>query len=347
MKFDFSGSHNEWDPLEEVILGTTTNAQIPQLKRDQLAIEYPELIGKEVMPNKVFPQHILEETEEDLLALSKLLTSLGIKVRRPEDINFKEKIKTPDWETDGFYNYCPRDSMLVVGDKIIEAPMTLRSRLFDQYAYKKLLVEYLNEGANWLSAPKPRLLDETYSFENKDKALNNLEPIFDAANILRAGRDLFYLISNTGNELGAKWLQRILGNEYKVHVCRDVYNGIHIDSTISLLRPGLVLLNPERVNMSNIPEPLKSWDKIWCPEMLDNNVYDTPPLSSKWIGMNLLMLSPKLALVDKKQIPLIKELKKNGIEALDFNLRNSRILGGGFHCVTLDTKRKGSLENYF
>jgi len=28
-------------------------------------------------------------------------------------------------------------------------------------------------------------------------------------------------------------------------------------------------------------------------------------------------------------------------------MRQARTLSGGFHCVTLDTKRKGTLESYF
>jgi glycine amidinotransferase/scyllo-inosamine-4-phosphate amidinotransferase 1 len=28
-------------------------------------------------------------------------------------------------------------------------------------------------------------------------------------------------------------------------------------------------------------------------------------------------------------------------------MRQARSMSGGFHCATLDTKRKGNLENYF
>lgn len=34
--------------------------------------------------------------------------------------------------------------------------------------------------------------------------LGETEPVFDAANVLRAGRDLYYLVSGSGNELGAR-----------------------------------------------------------------------------------------------------------------------------------------------
>jgi N-dimethylarginine dimethylaminohydrolase len=44
---------------------------------------------------------------------------------------------------------------------------------------------------------------------------------------------------------------------------------------------------------------------------------------------------------------LIKLLEKNGLDVLPLKLRHSRMMGGGFHCVTLDIRRKGTLERYF
>ncbi len=204
----------------------------------------------------------------------------------------------------------------------------------------------MKSGSKWVAAPKPRLTDKVY-VENEKLSLANLEPIFDAANILRAGRDLFFLISDSGNELGLEWLQTFLGDEYRVHPCRDLYSGVHIDSTIALLRPGLALVNPARVTDKNLPELLKKWDIIEAPEMADYSYSDLPTLSSVWLGMNLLMLSPTLAVVDKHQTKLIKQLEKNGIDTIPLQLRHGRTLGGGFHCITLDVRRKGSLEDYF
>ena len=63
--------------------------------------------------------------------------------------------------------------------------------------------------------------------------------------------------------------------------------------------------------------------------------------------MNILMVNPNLAIVDKKQAKLIRVLEKSKIDVIPLQLRHSRTLGGGFHCVTLDIKRKGGLEDYF
>lgn len=341
-------SYNEWDPLEEVIVGTVKKAQMPHRDKGQLMVEFFGCSNPADIPTGQFEQRVIEETEEDLDGLVKTLKKLGIKVKRPQVVNHSDWFSTPDWKSDGFYNYCPRDVFLVVGDSIIEAPMTLRCRYFEPNAYKHILVEYLKRGAKWISAPKPRLLDDSYNkTDDEFLVLSNFEPIFDAANVIRAGKDLFFLISSTGNELGCQWLQNYLGSLYRVHPCRNLYSSIHIDSTISLLRPGLALLNPERVNSNNLPKSLEKWNKIWCPELVDTGYSGKHAYSSIWVGMNILMINQHLAIVDKKQIKLINILERNKINVIPLQLRHSRTLGGGFHCVTLDVKRKGNLEDYF
>ena len=89
------------------------------------------------------------------------------------------------------------------------------------------------------------------------------EILFEAANTVRMGKDLLYLVSSSGNYKGAKWLQSVLGNDYKVHVTDSLYRASHLDSTVLCLRPGLVLLNSKRANPKNLPKIFEKWDKIW------------------------------------------------------------------------------------
>lgn len=341
--------HTEWDPLKEIIVGTAIDARIPCQDKGLFSLEYRTYYSSQAeIPSGKYSQRIINETEEDLCTLVNVLKKMDIKVRRPQATDHAKTFKTPDWESDGLYNYCPRDLLLAVGNTIIEAPMPLRCRFLETFAYKNVLIEYMKSGSRWISAPKPRLIDNMYNASDPSKsALNNYEPVFDAANVLRVGKDLLYLISNTGNELGCQWLQNTLGSEYKIHPCYDLYAETHIDSTITLLRPGLVLLNPERVNERNIPPLLKNWDVIWAPEMVDTGFSGEKPYASVWVGMNFLMVNPSLAIIDKHQIPLIKLMEKQKIDVIPLQLRHCRTLGGGFHCVTLDVRRNGKLEDYF
>jgi N-dimethylarginine dimethylaminohydrolase len=132
---------------------------------------------------------------------------------------------------------------------------------------------------------------------------------------------------------------------------KDVYFGSHIDSTLVALRPGLVLANPERLSMDTIPEFLKDWEIIFSPAM-ENQERHSPEylqqaIGSEWIDMNLFSVGPGTVVVDSYQTGLIGLLESKGLEVIPLTLRHSRMMGGGFHCVTLDTRRRGTMESYF
>ena len=332
--------NNEWGKLREVFVGTIDNANMPKHGVDLHAINYAD---KETIPYREqgrFDDLVYEETQEDLDNLVRLLNDVGVKVRRPTPITTDCHISNGHWFTDQYYTFCPRDTVTVIGNTILEAPMTLRSRQFETYCFRDQFIKYMKEGARWVSAPKPLLNDDSYQRDDLTKlTLTEREPVFDAANILRSNNDILYLVSNTGNKLGAKWLQNLLGDEYRVHILENMYSYSHLDSTIALLREGLCLLNPERINESNMPEMLKSWDKIWSPPMVDIG-YHKVERASVWVGINLLSVDENTVIVDNRQTELIKELKKYNIEALDCKLRHSRTLGGSFHCVTADMIRE-------
>jgi N-dimethylarginine dimethylaminohydrolase len=343
-------SCNEWDPLEEVIVGNPLHARFPTADPSTHLAEFPDRSLDEI-PRGPFPQRIIEETEEDLDRFCSLLESQGVTVRRPDTWAHSASFSTVDWEAQGYYNYCPRDVLLVVGDQIIETPNVIRSRAQETFSYRELLVEYLRSGARWYSAPRPRLLDSLFDVDLDRPTPRNDEPAFDAANVLRLGQDLIYLVSSTGNRLGGQWLQTILGETYRVHFLDDVYYGSHIDSTLVALRPGLLLCNPARVSDQTLPAVLKQWEVIYSPPMEATERHDADyrakSIGSNWIDMNLFSINPDLVVVDRDQTALIRLLERHDLDVAPLKLRHGKMLGGGFHCTTLDVRRTGSLQSYF
>ena len=339
--------YSEWDPLEEVIVGRADNAQIARRDKGLYSVEYRDLGSPDQIPSGLYPEKCIEETKEDLEILVSEFEKLGIIVRRPEVFDHSKISATPDWQTDGQFNYCPRDLFVCVGDTIIEAPMTLRARQNETISFKEIMLDYLRSGARWFSAPRPRLTASFYHVPEKDweLAIGEQEPVFDAANVLRIGRDILYLVSDSGNKLGAQWLQNILGSEYRVHACDNIYTGTHIDTTLTLVKPGLIVANPERVNKDNLPSIFSGWDVIYLNDVYDIG-YTNIPYASHWIGINFMMINQNLAVVDKNQTALIRELAKRDVDVLPLQLRHARTMGGGFHCVTLDVRRRGKLEDY-
>ena len=343
-------SCNEWDQLEEVIVGNPLRARFPAADLSTQLAEFPGRPLSEI-PQGPIPQQIIEETEEDLNAFVEVLEKLDVTVKRPETWPHEAKFSTIHWESEGYYNYCPRDILLVIGDRIIETPNVIRSRAQETFSYRSMMVDYLKSGAKWYSAPRPMLMDSLFEVDPDKPTPRNDEPAFDAANVLRLGQDLIYLVSGTGNELGGQWLQTVLGDEFRVHFLKDVYYGSHIDSTFVALRPGLMLCNPDRLTDETLPEILKQWEVIYSPPMESTQEFDADYLSksigSKWIDMNIFSINPELVVVDRDQAALIKLLEKKGIDVIPLKLRHSKMLGGGFHCTTLDTRRKGTLQRYF
>jgi glycine amidinotransferase/scyllo-inosamine-4-phosphate amidinotransferase 1 len=333
---------NEWGNLKEIIVGSALNARVPTIGDKCLhAIDYAHLSDEEFKnrPSGFYPKQLIEETQEDLDNIAKTLTSLGIKVHRPIDKDFSETIKTDNWEVDGYYNYCPRDTMLVINDKVISTPMTLRHRSNESETCKPLF-----DSDSWVDAPKPKLLDSIYQRDDLNiPTLLNGEPVFDAANVIKHNNDLLYLISNTGNKDGARWLREYcqinFGKEYKVHEVEDVYAYIHVDTTFVFLREGLVLLNPSRVFQHNIPHFLKDFDKIWAPEPFPTKVMEDWCPASPWLGMNILPINKNLVIVEEHQYMLMRELEKWGIDSIPVKMRHARTFSGGPHCVTLDVVR--------
>lgn len=348
-------SYNEWDPLEEVIVGVAEGAVIPPWHIALKAIapkKYWHLFRKS--GGKPFPQETISAASAELETFCQLLSAEGVTVRRPLAIDQQHPYSTMDWATpSGLYQAMPRDLLLVIGDEIIEAPLAWRSRYLEVNAYRPLLKEYFKRGARWCAAPRPELKDSFYHIEYSKTAPDELcpyvigeeEPTFDAADFTRCGKDIFVQKSNVTNSFGIAWLQRHLGEKYRIHILKfNDSHPMHIDATFVPLAPGHLLVNPERVH--NIDPMFKSWNIIQAPPSCipaDHPLY----MSSSWLSMNIFSLDERRIFVEAGELPLQETLKKNGFQPIPCPFRHFNSLGGSFHCATLDMRRKGKLESYF
>jgi N-dimethylarginine dimethylaminohydrolase len=341
-------SHTEWGKLKEVILGIADNARIPLIKnKDIHCVDYANYDDVTSLPGGYYYELCIEETKQDLNVFAKQLESAGVKVHRPDKTPTHLMHGTYKWRTDSYYNYCPRDSAIIIGDTIIETPMPLRARYFETFALRSIFKNYSKNGSRWISAPKPELLDELYDRSDLSQpTLTEFEPAFDAANIVKCGKDLIYLKSNSGNRWGGEWLQTVLGEKYNVHIVDNVYAYVHLDTSIMPLAPGVVLLNPDRVNENNLPNFFKNWKKIYSVPPVGTDYSEHWAPASQWIGMNVVSLDEKTVIVEQNQKPLMKQLESNGFDIMPVKLRHSRTLSGGPHCVTLDTVREDEYADY-
>lgn len=350
-------SHNEWDPLEEVIVGVLDGAVILPWELALQAVKPAEHVKAaklyhSLQGGKPVPPETYAAAQKQLDGLVHVLESEGVTVRRPEPMDHARPYSTPEWSAPG--GNCqanPRDVLIVIGDEIIEAPMSWRSRYFEFFAYRNLVMHYFGQGARWTAAPKPRLADKTYDTGYKrgeQYVLTEHEPVFDAADMARCGRDIFIQKSHVTNEFGIEWLRRHLGGQYRLHMVEfGDDRALHIDATFVPLAPGRVMINPDRP-IKAMPEILAKSDwEILTPPRSTFPKDDPGYLSFRWLSMNVLSLDEKRLIVEASEEPMIQWLKSLGFEPIPVPFRENYRYGGSFHCATVDIRRRGGLQSYF
>jgi glycine amidinotransferase len=261
----------------------------------------------------------------------------------------------------------PRDVLLTVGREIVEATMSYRCRWFEYLAYRPLLNQWFDEdkGFVWSAAPKPRLTDEDYrldylsediSIEQRLKwtadryyVTTDNEPLFDAADVCRMGKDLFPQHGFTTNLKAIDWLQRQFP-DHRVHQLNfpgDPYP-IHIDATFVPVRPGLIINNPNR-KLDETQRKIFE-DNDWEIVEAAQPAHKTPPplcYSSVWLSMNCLVIDPKTVCVEASEVHQQEQFDKLGFEVIPVPFRDAYAFGGGLHCATADVYREGTCEDYF
>lgn len=301
-------TYNEWDPLEEVVVGRADYANWPSNDPVFAQESSKTTWTKTPVPSGPVPDWLIDEANEDLDILTLTLEQRGITVHRPSVINFQER--------GGMYNYCPRDRLLIHGSTVVDPAMMYPCRDMESEALEQVIFR----------------ADTIYRMPR------HADMILDAANVLRLNNTLLYLESASGNLRAAQWLRNKFPN-LQIEIC-NFYAGVHIDSTIVPLREGLVLVNASRVNLNNLPKVFSNWEIIWVDDVVEQDYYQYP-YASKWIALNMLVLDPSTVIIDKKQTKIIMMLEQQfNYTVIPLELRHSRTLGGGFHCVTLDLKRK-------
>ena len=199
-------SYNEWDPLEEIIVGHPIEAHVPPFTVEVKANTNEKHWGfYQQNERQLFPAEFVRKATEEIDEFCRVLELEGVTVRRPDKLDFGKEYSTPDFKSTGMYAAMPRDILLVVGEEIIEAPMAWRSRFFEYRAYREIIKDYFRRGAKWTTAPKPQMNDDLYDMQYPIRTVEDrhklaaqgkfvtteFEPCFDAADFIRAGRDIF------------------------------------------------------------------------------------------------------------------------------------------------------------
>ena len=110
-------STNEWDTLKKVCVGVADYCRIPEMDESLRVINYADRQDVSDVKAGLYPDQVVEESNEDLETFVKFLEGESVEVVRPK--------RTEEVE---YYNYCPRDTVFVHGNRAFAAPMALAAR---------------------------------------------------------------------------------------------------------------------------------------------------------------------------------------------------------------------------
>jgi glycine amidinotransferase len=366
-------SYDEFTRLDEVVLGRAehythhhTDTSWRLFFYDNVAPVLGERAGSSGEQLLPIPSRLVDELNEDIALLSDALTGCGVDVLRPAAPGKDVDIRSPHWEARATPPLNVRDQTVILGDTIVETAPHVRARVFENDLLKPVFHQYYAAGANWLSMPRPALTRDSldtafFTHQGLDVARATdgetaggieglgLEMVFDGAQCIRLGRDVLVNVANHNHALALRWLRHNL-RDLRFHRL-DAMADNHIDSVLVPLRPGLMLLRSPHY-LPYLPEAMRSWDVIYAPETDDRNFPDYTdlgfliPIGSRYMDINLLSIDENTVVVNSLYPELITLLEGRGFTVVPVRHRHRRLFGGGFHCFTLDTVRRGGPEDY-
>lgn len=346
----------EWDPLEEVIVGSCFK-QIP---------------GEWELDNKVkdYLEIILRETSEDLDNLSSCIETLGAKVYRPDLLTIPFELNLGSFNISNTISpIVPRDQYLVYGDSIIQTFTSMPGRYFDGLSYYNIFQTKFVNGYNWVCQPPPELknLELNWQFNGEEiyGKKYKYKLLWHTATMFKCGDSIIVNSKGPGTSFGLKWIEKNLPANYIYNLNTATNNWGHIDQGFFMVNDDTVccidedwvpqkLKNKKIINFKNLYQ-LGDWT------IFKNEIQNKNKLSSEWLekwfsewkgymqnlaeDFNVLVVDPNNVIFSTFLPGVFKALNDEGIKCHVCPIRHLGFLESSIHCVTLDLKRKGSCRS--
>lgn len=331
------------------------NAPWHELKHVWVGASYSPAFYEPIRNHKIRDalQKIAQETEEDYKNLVSTLLDLDIRVQRPEidsSLTIMDHVNQQgqvNYDSSRSFTLIPRppmqprDSMLIVGDKMIQS-----NNEFDWY---QTLMSKLDV------AP--------------DKIVKNIEPAFDAPLITVIGQHL--IVDCRDHPWLADYIQRQCPDRKVI----PVMIGGHNDAVFCPVRAGLIVSTYHHDNYADsFPGwtvkhiENQSWNAIpgwrqykhanvnkwWVPDEHNNAEFSefVDTWLIHWLGhvsetvfdVNMLQIDEQTILVNNYNKEMFEWFKQHKIEPIITPFRHRFFWDGGIHCITNDIYREGDSD---
>ncbi|KAK4615889.1 L-arginine:L-lysine amidinotransferase [Fulvia fulva] len=344
-------AEDEWSPLRSVIVGRAEDSAFPSEPLHMMAATMPSKYVREFRPSNPFPPAILARAQEELDNLASILQNEGIRVYRPEKVNWLK--------AQGYTGSMPRDGLMSVGSALIEAPFAWRCRRHEiTLGYSGILSQLSmgDSGATICRAPLITGQDTLYSGtldSGTDSgtgvgasrwSINNSRPAFDAADFMRFGKVIIGQLSHVTNRRGVDYLRAVVPAGYSVEILKTTdEHAMHIDATLLPLRRGLMVYHPERISEHELRrhEVFHDWELLACPMVPKARQPTQPPLymCTPWLMLNALSLDEERVLIEANETEFASWLTTLGFKPILVPFTHVNSIGGSFHCATVDLVR--------
>lgn len=316
--------YDEWNNLGEVIVGTS--------------YEDCTLAGLE---------QIVDETNEDLDTLAKILEDEWCTVHRPKQPEFAQ---TKEGGVEIHHPIMPRDSFGFFGDKMIQTQNLKESKQAELGLYEPIVNSHmLSRRYGLWRMPHPSVDPD-----------HGVDVLWRSSNLMKCGYDILYTqpverdeTNGIGTQAGLDWIATRLGTYNFI----EVPTGGHVNSKLTLLKPGLLMTHNEKF----IPKELRKWDKIIVEQIKKPRFSDTYTQTylknfknwKDWTGkrdsileINCLVIRPDKIITTAQSKDNIKKMEDKGIEVVIWDHRHRYFWDGGVHDCTQDTARGGERKKW-
>lgn len=328
-EYKIINSHNSWSQLEEVWLGDV----YPTSWYDHLPREIQDTFYR-----------ITEITQQDLSVIQHKLEEHGVVVRRPVYDNIADYLDHRNGQLVK-PEICPRDNYVTVGNTLLTPVDVPR-------CWQHIIDLYRDNNQNIFST--------------------DLHHFVNGANVVRVGRDII-IDKDVSDPVGVEDIPVL--EPYRVIWEK---NGGHMDGCFAILKPGLILANnyyngyeqnfpgweiiflnePTYSKHKNVPPRGKEYNgKFYIPELEFTHAFNRHVIehAQNWVGdytetyfeLNCLVLNEHNVMMLGYNQQLEKTLNSHGITVHWVPFRCRGFWDGGMHCITVDIRRRSSLEDYF